>query len=851
MAHDLPHWTVDFWRALAALVAGSLCITPSAAADPVRFHTQIRPILDTRCGVCHGAHSDFEGGVKFTDAKAAFMRSDSGAFPIVAGSPPESALWARVTSDDPELRMPPEGDSLTDAELSLIREWIISGADWPRDETTVHWAYRAPQKTLPPPDTTGWSRGLIDQFVRARMSPMGLSPSDQAEPARLLRRLFLDLIGLPPSVDTVNRFIRDPSDAAYERIVDKLLASPRYGEKWARHWLDLARYSDSNGYQADQIREMWAFRDWVIESMNVDMPYDQFTVEQLAGDLLPDPTPSQRIATGFHRATTCNVEAGVDPEANRTDQVIDRVNTTGTTWLATTLECAQCHNHKYDPISQQEYYELFAFFNNTPMEVKQEKKGSVQFNFYGPKMQLPVSKETEHRRLLLETERARLKAAIESAEARLLPKFAAWLVQQRSNPNETPEGIRPLLRLNADELSDIQSKKLQEYYFDADPSLRQHRLDLATVEAQLVVLEPPTTLVMQELPAKRETTIFVRGNFLQQGASVEANVPGVLGSLPKDAPPNRLGFAQWLVDPRNPLTARVAVNRWWYELFGRGLVASIDDFGAQGDPPTHPRLLDWLALELQLHDWSMKWLHKTIVMSSTYRQTSHTSEDQTSIDPQNKWLSRGPRNRLPAELIRDNALAISGQLNQRMKGPPVYPPQPEGLWHQTGRNEPVFVAATNGNRHRRGVYVVWRRAAPYPSFTNFDAPDRMTCVACRPNTNTPLQALTLLNDDAYVELAKAMAVRVMRETEGQGLLSSIEYAVKLTVSRAPRRQELELLQELFKEEHAAIQADSTRVDELTRGTELTGLQLPEDAVTWATWFSVCSALLNLDETISK
>ena len=798
-----PLWNFSAVCRNLTLIFG-VSLSVFAGETDVDFEKQIWPILQSRCVSCHGSEAA-EGGLRLTDAAFAFARVDSGEFAITPGDLSQSTLWTRVTNHDEDVRMPPEGEPLEPHELALIRNWIASGARWTSpSKATTHWAFVAPQKPALPPDASGWARNEIDRFVLARMKSQGLRPSDEAEPARLIRRLYLDLIGLPPSVDEVNRFAQDPSDAAYARIVDRLLSSPRYGEKWARHWLDLARYSDSNGYQADQIREMWAFRDWVIHAMNDDMPYDQFTIEQLAGDLLPNATLDQQIATGFHRATTCNVEAGVDPEGNRTDQVIDRVNTTGTTWLGMTVSCAQCHNHKYDPITQQEYYELFAFFNNTPIEVKQDAAKSVSFSFYGPKLPLPE----ESGRVL---RRKELSAQIEKIDEQI----AAHKKAKKKSL-----------------LARVQKQKRE-------------------LASELDRLAMPTTLVMQEMGEPRDTSLLIRGDFLHPGDRVQAGVPAVLHDYPDDAPRNRLGLARWMVDPNNPLTARVAVNRWWYEFFGRGIVTTLDDFGTQGDRPTHTELLDWLAIWLQENDWSMKATHRLIANSSTYRQTAKVNTSGEPSDPDNRWLARGPRNRLTAELIRDNALAISGLLVNQMDGPPIYPPQPDGLWHQTGRNEPVFHVAKDHDRHRRAIYVVWRRAAPYPSFINFDAPDRMTCVAKRPNTNTPLQALTLLNDEVYVEIAKAMAIRIMREASDRSLDSQLEYAMQIALARSPTAEELSLLRQLFDAEYDELGGDRKRVAQLVQGTEWLRMPVPDDRQTWGAWFSVCNAILNLDETISK
>ncbi|GIT38583.1 MAG: hypothetical protein Ct9H300mP7_5040 [Verrucomicrobiota bacterium] len=490
----------------------------------------------------------------------------------------------------------------------------------------------------------------------------------------------------PPQPGEIDDFLASPSERGYGQMVDRLLANPQYGEKWARRWLDLARYADSNGFQADQLRDSWAYRDWVIDAFNSGMPFDQFTIEQLAGDLLPNATSAQKVATGFHRAPTCNVEAGVHPESNRVNQVIDRVNTTGTVFLGTTLECAQCHDHKYEPFSMTDYYRMLAFFNNTPLEVKQQGDG-VTWNFYGPTISLPLTPEQQARR-------AELQREIDNSKGK------------RGSPNS------------------VKKKGYQTVHNARDERNEQAAPNESHAARQLSD--------SRRFPGK-------------------AGTPGVLHDFDGSLPSNRLGLAKWLVDPANPLTSRVTVNRWWAAFMGRGIVSTQEDFGTQGEPPTHRGLLDWLGLELINSGWSMKHIHKLIVKSRTYRQSSRVTDEHLEKDPANRYFARAPRVRMSAEMIRDSGLAASGPLVNRMHGPPIYPPQPGGIWRHVGRNAPKFVVATNENRFRRGVYIVWRRGAPYASFVNFDAPDRGTCVVDRPRTNTPLQALTLLNDEAFVE----------------------------------------------------------------------------------------------------
>ena len=844
----------DLVRILCAVVGG-LALSSHSPADEatlerVDFENQIAPILQQHCHECHGAEQR-EGGLLLTSRAAALLPTDSGKIAIMASQPDQSELMRRVTTDDADLQMPPD-DRLNDEQIELLRRWIAEGVVWPASQQEIHWAYRPPQRwPMPTVDNESWPRNAIDYFILARIEADGLTPSPEATRDRLLRRVYLDLTGLPPTPDEVDAFLADTSPGAYERIVDQLLSSPAYGEKWARHWLDLARYSDSNGYQADQLREMWAYRDWVIRAMNDDLPFDQFTIEQIAGDLLPDASVSQRIATGFHRATTCNVEAGVDPEANRTDQIIDRVNTTSTVWLGTTMECAQCHNHKYDPFSQQDYYQLFAFFNNTPMEVRQANNpNGVQFDFWGPKMELPQTEAglTQHQQAQEKLKQAR--DNLRRAQKTALNRLAEWeSTLDASAVAKLDKKLRDILAKSHEDRSKAERNQLQKHYLSQMDELSQLRKVLDQRQARLDALAPKTTLVMVEMEEKRPANIFVRGQYLAKGPTVLAGTPSALHQFNDSTPRDRLGLARWLVSSDNPLVGRVTVNRWWQELFGQGLVSTPEDFGTQGDSPTHPRLLDWLAKHFVTHQWSMKQMHRLMVTSATYRQSSRYRTDLAAKDPLNRRYARASRVRLPAEMIRDNALAVSGLLSRRGGGPPVYPPQPDGLWRQTGRNEPIFATDQSERRYRRGIYVVWRRAAPYPSFVNFDAPDRMSCVVARSQTNTPLQALTLLNDEAYVEMAKALALRSVKDrTE---LQERITYAFRSCLARPPNDDELAALVELYQAEFIRFQDDPQTVASL--GTGVVGFDGLEqkDRQAWAAMFCVANTILNLDETITK
>ncbi len=902
-------------------------------------------------------------------------------------------------------------------------------AQAPQSAEQSHWAYEKPSRpTVPPAQEASWANNPIDGFVRAQLRAAGLRPSPRAAAARALRRLYLDLIGLPPSVEAVERFEQDPSDAAWTRAVEELLRSPRFGEHWARHWLDLARYADSNGFQADQLRESWAYRDWVIEALNDDMPFDQFSVEQLAGDLLPDATLSQRIATGFHRTVTCNVEAGVHPEANRVNQVVDRVNTTATVWLGTTMECAQCHAHKYDPFSQREYYGLFAFFNNTPIEVENPRgEVGVQYDFCGPWMDLPLTEQQAAQKRRLEGERAELVSQRDAAVARASASRAGWERALRADLDAMPpwqplevaafsstgdedhrllddgsvliggrvpdtttyrlrvetalRGIRALriealthpslpgsgpgrgdvarpnfilselelraarapgadleqvglralsadyeqrgwpaeaavdgklktgwaiggrfgedhyatfgtaapldagalelvleqrygrgrtlgrLRVTAfcgdpallavpEDVAAIlcradrtlqQQERLQAYYLEHRPEVARLTRALEGVEQQLAAIVPSKTLVMVELDEPRQTRVLRRGDYLQPADPVAAHTPAVLHPFDDELPRDRLGLARWLVDPDNPLVARVTVNRWWAQVFGRGLVTTEEDFGARGAAPSHPGLLDWLAVELVESGWSMKHVLRQIVTSETYRQSARRRGD---VDPENRLLARGPRFRMNAEMIRDNALAISGLLSLDAGGPPVFPPQPDGLWRQTGRNEPKYVAATDADRWRRGVYVVWRRAAPYPSFVMFDGPDRAACHPVRSRTNTPMQALALMNDRAYVEAAVGFAQRAL-SLPATDDAQRVARAFRMALARRPSAQEAGLLEDVLARERARLVGDEAAAAALLGQAAAVGVAADVDRVELAAWFHVATVLLNLDEVITK
>lgn len=732
--------------------------TPRAAVD---FARDVYPILKSACIDCHGINRQ-KGKLRLDQREGVFRGGDNGPV-VVPGQAERSELYRRITLTPGHKEiMPARGEPLSQAQIGLIRDWVNDGARWPDTiQVAKHWAYVKPTRPkLPAIKDLTWPRNEIDQFIGARLEREGLKPSPEADRATLLRRVTLDLTGLPPSLDEVHSFLADHQEGAYERAVDRLLASPHFGERWARPWLDLARYADSHGYQRDDLHELWAYRDWVIRALNADMPFDQFTIEQLAGDLLPNATEAQRIATGFHRCAPINVEAGSEPEESRVNQVFDRVNTTAQIWLGTTMECAQCHNHKYDPFTQKEYYQLFAFFNNTAIEA------------------------------------------------------------ERANP-KVPSSIRFL-----------------------GPSMNLQQAPAAKPGQKQAV---PSTLVMQELPQPRPTKLFERGNYQQPGEAVQPRTPAVLHPLAEGAP-NRLTLARWLVDQDNPLAARVAVNRWWAELFGRGIVSTMEDFGVKGESPTHPELLDWLAVELMDRQWSMKQVLREIVTSATYRQSARVSPELLARDDQNKLCARGPRFRMDAEMIRDNALATAGLLSLKQSGPAIKPYQPPGLWKKVGGTAIEYVLSPGDDRYRRGIYVVWKRAEPYPSFVNFDATARLACTMKRSRSNTPLQALTLLNDPVYVEAAMALARRTLTDKIDADPDRRIRHAFQLCLARAATQTEVRLLRKLYENQREAGRANPKAAGELVSGFAVPPQLSPEE---FAAWYVVAAALLNLDEMITK
>jgi hypothetical protein len=1013
--------------------------TPPVVSDKATpiFATQIRPILAARCYMCHGPEVQ-QNGLRLDSLEALLRGSNSGPV-VIPGNSEKSHLIRRLTALE-RPQMPYGGPPLSEAQIDLIRRWIDQGAPGPDSNEPLamgppvkHWAYIKPVRpALPKVRQAAWCRNPIDYFVLARLEKEGLAPSPPADKEILIRRVYLDLIGLPPTPQEVDAFLRDQSADAYEKVVDRLLASPHYGERWARPWLDLARYADSNGYEKDRRRTAWKYRDWVIDALNRNMSFKEFTIEQIAGDMLPSPTISQLIASGFHRNTLLNQEGGIDPEEYYFYTLVDRVNTTAAVWLGTTLACAQCHNHKFDPFTQKDYYRFLAFFDNSEHQVVH--RGGGESWMREPDLELPTAEQAAKENQLkaeiaqlqkvLDTSTPELEAAQVKWEAAMRAADSKWTLLQPEralsaggatlnvlpdqsilaggkNPNadtytiEARTSLSGITALRLELMSDpslphggpgrdpdgnffLSAVELQAapvgkpndlqpvvfqhalatesqpgyevtnllsrgpgvkgWAIDASPSpvpprrlavlvaerpfgfsegtiltirlkhemrhasrnLGRFRLAVTTAAepgeiAQLParlwpILETPaghrtpeerdrlaaafrsvtpllqptrdriaalrksldqlgivTALVMAERPGFTRPVTYVRerGSFASLGEKVYADVPFILNPLPRDVMPNRLGLAYWLVSEDNPLTARVVVNRFWETLFGRGIVETSEDFGTQGDPPSHPELLDWLATEFMRNGWDMKAIQRLMVTSATYRQSSRVTPDLEARDPYNRLLARGPRFRVEAEMVHDIALAASGLLSPKMGGPSVFPYQPEGIW-DVPYSDDQWVISPGEDRYRRAIYTFIRRSAPYPSLVTFDAPSREFCTVRRVRTNTPLQALTLLNDPLFFDAARAMAKRIMKEA-GADPAARATYGFRLCVSRHPAPPELERILAYYREQLAHFRSDPGDAAQVIQA----GTGRPPGVEELAAWTMVSNVLLNLDETITK
>ena len=780
---------------LSLLFLASLTISvPGAHANEnpqpakIEFNRDIRPILSDACFHCHGPDKNArKADLRLDIREEAVKEAESGEFPIVPGHPEKSALVRRILSDDTEEQMPPPKAHkvLTTTQKETLKKWIAQGAEYQQ-----HWAYLPIQR--PPVPTLDMHP--VDAFIGHRLAAESLQAAPESDKVTRIRRVTLDLTGLPPTPAEVDAFINDAAPGAYERVVDRLLASPHYGERMAVDWLDGARFADTNGYQVDRDRTLHAWRDWVIAAFNQNQRFDQFTIEQIAGDLLPNATLEQRIATGFNRNHMINEEGGITEEEFLAEYTADRVETTATVWLAQTFNCTRCHDHKFDPFTQRDFYSLKAFFHNV------SEKGVGEYN-------APTNKSS--------------------------PPFL---------PLPTAELTAGIAAIK----TEIKTAKLDQSPAAKD-RLAELTKSLTKMEADISV-----TLVMNEAQP-RDTFILLRGVFDQRGEKVTATTPAALPPMPAELPRNRLGLARWLVDPANPLPARVTVNRFWQMLFGTGLVRTAEDFGSQGEPPSHPELIDWLASEFVSSGWDMKAMMRLLVTSATYRQSSKLTPAAHERDPGNRLLARGPRFRLQGEFVRDQALAASGLLVEKIGGPSVKPYHPPGLYEQVvnQKDNPkaTYTQDTGENLHRRSLYTYWKRSVPNPAMLLFDAPFRESCTLRRPRTNTPLQALNLLNDPTYLEAARFLAQRMMLEG-GASIESRLSHGFRLVTSRIPRPNEMPILKISLERNLTEYNADTAGAAGLIKVGEATS-DATLDIAELAAYTSLASTMLNLDETVTK
>ena len=1007
---------------------------PVAVGPKVDFIADVQPILRKTCYSCHGVEEQ-EAGFRL-DIKARALAGGDGGKSIVPGDSAKSRLITLVAGLDEDAGiMPPEGEGtpLTPEQIATLRAWIDQGAIWPESADAAassgHWSFQPiTQPSLPIPKEVAWVRNPIDTFVLQRLETSGIRPSREAARATLMRRVYFDLLGLPPSPQELDSFLNDSRSNAYERMVERVLSSPHYGERWGRHWLDLARYADSDGYEKDRARpHAWRYRNWVIDALNADLPYDQFSIEQLAGDMLPDATLEQKVASGFHRNTLHNTEGGTDQEEDRVKKTVDRTNTAGAIWLGLTVGCAQCHSHKYDPLTQREYYQLYAFFNDineadidAPLPADQERLRAAKATFDAAHAKLTVAvKDYETNDLAkaqTEWEKTALDKSVvwqtvdpmsvtskngamlqrqddaswlatgknEVSDVYTIEAFAGaervtavrlevlpdkslvkqgpgradngnfvlttlsvtasptsdgqepksvvlvnakadfsqgdWQVEKAINDDPTdgwavsPEfGKRHVAVFEAKEAVEVadntkltfvldqtynadkshnigrfrlsltsgelpatleglpaevanalakpaaernadQQKQVATYFRSVDPELTRLNKIVADHAKQQPAASGVKAQTVAQIAEPRQANIHIRGDFLNKGEPVTALTPSVLPGLTADESQHgRLEFARWLFAADNPLTARVTVNRVWQRIFGRGIVNTVDDFGTQGDTPTHPELLDWLANEVQTQGWSLKQLHRLIVSSATYQQSAAFRRDLIESDPDNSLLARQQRRRVEAETIRDIALAVSGLLDTRLGGPSVRPPQPAEYSSLTYANSAKWQVSKGGDAYRRGLYTFFQRTSPYPMLMTFDSPDSTECCTQRSLSNTPLQALTLWNDPAFYECAQAFGARVLAEVPPMGdsvqtTRGRARYAFMLCLARHPTVDELPHVIELYEAQVKRAEAN----DEAT--TQIVGKQVvPEGASTveLAAWIIVGRTLINLDEFITR
>lgn len=882
--------------------------------NKIDFSVDVKPILNKKCISCHGGVKQ-SGGFSVLFRHEALDTTESGKYAIIPGDAKHSEMIRRINSSDPEVRMPYKEEPLTPEEIDILTRWIDQGATW-----GDHWAYTAPTTVEIPENreilssltsTDQWAKNEIDYFILDRLEKENLKPSLETDKATLLRRVYLDLIGIPPSPEEVKSFMDDPSPQAYEILVDTLLTSPHYGEKWASWWLDMARYADTKGYERDVGRTIWRYRDWVIKAFNKDMPFDQFTIEQLAGDLLANPTEDQFIATAFHRNTMNNDEGGTEDEEFRVASLIDRVNTTWEVWQSTTMACVQCHTHPYDPFLHEDYYSSMAFFNNTRDEDTEGEHPNLRFFSKEDEKKLEAIKtwvrsesgieEEKEVTLFLKTLEpkyhphdfdefvngelidtkwlgirpkgsARLKQIQMTGKSYLLMNYGGaqpgasleirkdspkgevigktllaktgWSRKATAIPLKKTEGKHDLYFVfNNPNTGSNESVCAVEWFAFRDDIPGGKNASIANDFLALVNAEAENIPVMVEnnLEQKRTTYVFDRGNWLVKGNEVKPGVPKALNRFPGEKPANRLGFAYWLMSKENPLTARTLVNRYWEQLFGYGLVETLEDFGTQGALPSHPELLDHLSLKLiNEYQWSMKKLVKEIVMSATYRQDSRATPELIAADPTNRLLARGPRVRLSGEQVRDQALAVSGLLSKKMYGKSVMPYQPEGIWNSVWSGE-YWEHSTGEDAYRRTLYTYVKRTSPYPSMMTFDGSSREFCVSRRIRTNTPLQALVTLNDSSFVVASRSLARKML--SEGKTPEEQVRAGYRRLLIRDIEPEKLVILTTLYK--------DALKKYEVNRTATRVLLADQSESPQLAALTVVANALLNIDEVITK
>ncbi len=849
---------------ITVLLGGVLMLAGvSHAVDDVGYNRDIRRILSDKCFVCHGRDAEHrEGGLRLDQRQSALSGADSGERPIVPGNASVSELYRRLVSDDIDQVMPPPdaNETLTPEEIELIRRWIEEGAAY-----ESHWSFEK-LAGVSPPHVNAWPVvNDIDSFVLSRLEREGLAPSPEADRYTLIRRVTLDLTGLPPTPGEVDAFVNDSESTndAYEEVVDRLLKSPRYGEHMVWSWLDAARYADSDGYESDPLRNMWPWRDWVVWALNSNMSWDRFITEQLAGDLLPEATMRQRLATGFNRNHRLNNEGGILPEEWLVEYVADRAETTATVFMGLSWGCGRCHEHKYDPQTQEDYYRLFAFFNNLPEKGSARGDSNAEPMMSVPKLTDIESFEAEHA-VLQELRQKQNQVAATDEFNRQSSEWVSRLDEEQQA--QLPDELSTLPQEKWSRKQRLQARRHFLEHVDAAGSALQDQIaGLERNQAQML-RSGAKVMVMADMSTPRQTHLLQRGAYDRPGRQVLADTPAWLPPMDEAWPKNRLGLSNWLVDRRHPLTARVAVNRIWAHHFALGLVKTQDDFGTQGEPPSHPGLLDYLAVHFMESGWDVKELHRLIVTSGTYRQTSEVAvandADELSgrqaassqrvgyeRDPENRLLARGPRFRLPAAVIRDQALAVSGLLVEQRGGPPVRPYQVAGLWREIIKGGPTYKRDGGDKLYRRSLYTLWRRAVKPPLMMLLDANERDTCKVTQQRTNTPLQALLLLNDVPFVEAARGLAVRLIREG-GENDADRITWGMRLTTCRLPLPEELTILEEELK----AYRTEYQNAPEAARALIAVGESKPDadqPAAELAAYTALARLLLNLDETITS